>query len=154
MARAGCSSWGLLRRPGSHQGRQDGKQRSSVPSLIEGKRRYRRRPNAAVPRVPRAKTRHPHQDPGNHARWPHRRTRSGASAPCGWPGLSIPVFARPYPLPARSGGPGWPAPPQQSTVPFLFKNVWNTRPGSKCETSRKCETLKWLQFQSKKWIQG
>ena len=29
----------------------------------------------------------PRQDPGNHARWPHRRTSSGAPAPCGWPGL-------------------------------------------------------------------
>ena len=62
MARAGCGSWGLLHRPGSHQGRQDGKQRSFVPFLIVNKRRHRRRRDAAVPRVPRARIRHPHQD--------------------------------------------------------------------------------------------
>jgi len=42
---------------------------------------------------------HPRQDPGNHARWPHRRTRSGAPAPCGWPGLSIPASSAPIPPP-------------------------------------------------------
>jgi hypothetical protein len=125
IARAGCWSWGLLRRPGSHQGIQNLRQRSSVPSVTEIKRRHRRRRAAAVLRMPRERIRDPRQDSGNHARWPRCRTRSEAPVPYEWPGLSIPVPSVPHrPLPARSWAPGGPAPPRihylDSTI-FILK---------------------------------
>ena len=63
---------------------------------------------------------------GNHAGWPPWRTRSGAPVPCGWPGLSIPASSAPIPPPCAELRAGWPAPPQECTIPGLFKNVWNS----------------------------
>jgi len=63
---------------------------------------------------------HPHQDPGNHARWPPWRPRSGAPAPCGWLGLSIPASSAPITPPCAELRAGWPAPPQESTIPRSF----------------------------------
>jgi hypothetical protein len=78
----------------------------------------------AVRGPPRGSARAPGS--GNHARWPPWRTRSGAPAPCGWPGLSIPASSAPIPPPCAELRAGWPAPPQESTIPGLFKNVWNS----------------------------
>ena len=117
MARAGGWSWGLLRRPGSHQGRQGVRRSSSVPSVTESKRRHRRRRAAAVLRVPRARIRDPRQDPGNHARWPRWWTRCGAPAPRGWSGLSIPVPSAPSPSPCAALGAGR-AGSQEGEIPF------------------------------------
>ena len=63
---------------------------------------------------------HPRQDPGNHARWPPWRPCSGAPAPCGWLGLSIPAPSAPITPPCAELRAGWPAPPQESTIPSLF----------------------------------
>ena len=92
IARAGWS-WGWLRRPGSHQGRQEVGRRSSVPSVTESKRRHRRRRNTAVLRVLWARIATRRQDPGNHARGPRWRTRSWAPASSGWSCPSIPAWA-------------------------------------------------------------
>ena len=89
-----------------------------------------RRRNAAVLRVPKARIRHPRQDPSNHARWPPWRARSGASAPCGWPGLSIPASSAPIPPPCAELRAGWPAPPQKSTIPALLKKIGNSGPNA------------------------
>jgi len=63
---------------------------------------------------------HPRQDPGNHARWPLWRPRSGAPAPRGWLGLSIPASSAPITPPCAELRAGWPAPTQESTIPSLF----------------------------------
>ena len=49
------------------------------------------------------------QDPGNHARWPRWRSRSGAPSPSGGSGPSIPPSNAPRPSPCAElwpGGPG------------------------------------------------
>ena len=117
MARAGCWSLGLLRRPGSQQGRQNGNQRSSVPSLIESKRHHHRRRNAAVLRAPKARIRILARIPATTRPW---RPRSGAPAPCGLVGLSIQASSAPITPPCAELRAGWPAPPQESTIPSLF----------------------------------
>ena len=116
IARAGCWSWGLIRGPGSQQGREDVRRRSSLPSVTESKRRHRRRRNAAVLRVPRAIL----------ARIPAtaRGGRNGGPAPKHPPrggGLAcrFQCLARQGPLPAQSWMSGRLAPPQASTIPGL-----------------------------------
>ena len=92
------------------------------------------REQAASPRLPKrgrasraqGEDPHPRQDPGNHARWPHRRTRSGAPVPCGWPGLSILLLGAPITPPCAELRAGLAGAAPGIHYSISLQNMWNS----------------------------